>query len=315
MLSIYKTSTDGRIELVPDIGHNTWLHLVTPTDTELNKISETLNVPLDILMEPLDASEQPYILRRGDIVLIVIHVPIPQAEGDALVDRPPYRMLPLGILHLRDHLITIVREDHPLFHAFFSGRISSFATHMKTRITLKIISATSQAYLTTVSRLERMIAQTEEELARTYRNPELYKLMNINETLLYMRMSLKQMIFVLRKIMNGGTIKLYDDDVEVLEDAMIELEQAHDAASVHQSTLNSVMDAYGNVIQINVNGILKLLTALTVIVAVPTLIASMFSMNVPLYIEDHPHGFELIMAVIMAVTGVFTYVFYRLRYF
>lgn len=303
------------MELVPEIMHNTWLHVVTPTDAELQKISETLHVPLDILMEPLDAAEQPYILRRGDIVLIVIHVPIPQAEGGELVDRPPYRMLPLGILHLRDHLITIVREDHPLFHAFFSGRISSFATHMKTRITLKIISATSQAYLTTVSRLERMIAQTEAELARTYRNPELYKLMNINETLLYMRTSLKQMIFVLRKIMNGGIIKLYDEDVDVLEDAMIELEQAHDAASVHQSTLTSVMDAYGNVIQINVNGILKLLTALTVIVAVPTLIASMFSMNVPLYIEDHPHGFEVLMGVILVVTGLFTYVFYRLRYF
>ncbi|MBE3595945.1 MAG: magnesium transporter CorA family protein [Hydrogenibacillus sp.] len=315
MRAVYVSRPEGGLMTAEAIEKNSWIHLTAPSDDELREAAEAAFVPEALLRAALDPDEQPRIERRDGAVLIVIHVPYEDLAARKSKDGPIYRLMPVGIVHGKDHLVTVARREVPLFAPFFQGRMNGLATHMKTRLTLKILVAVAAAYLKTVHAVQRDVEQAETELARSYRNDELYTLLFADESLIYLETSLAQMRAVLRKIQNGDYIKLYADDADLLEDAVIDLEQALGAAEVHQQKLNNVMDAYGNVIQINVNAVLKLLTALTVLLSVPILLASVFSMNVPLYIEDRPHGFLIVMTLMSVVTATVGWVFYRLRFF
>ncbi|MGE8205299.1 magnesium transporter CorA family protein [Heyndrickxia sp. NPDC080065] len=315
MLFIYKSTSEGKIERASNITHNSWIHLAQPTSKEINKVARTLNVPKDFFIDSLDMDERPRIEKRDGAVLIVIHVPYDRLDVDSSNTDVKYRTIPMGIIHTQDHLITICNEDIPFMQDFFNGKVTHSATHMKTRNTLNILSVTAREYIRFLATIEKEIAVAEEELAKSYRNREMYTLLNLNESLIYMVTSLKQMKFTMQKILHGNYIKLYEDDADILDDVLIELVQAYEVTEINQANLNNVMDAYGNVIQNNVNRVLKLLAALTIILSVPMLIASIYGMNVPIPYQDNPNAFWYVISGTVLLTGLSTFVFYKKKYF
>ncbi|MFD0712681.1 magnesium transporter CorA family protein [Paenibacillus sp. GCM10027626] len=315
MMMVYQTTPAGKMEQVSAIRHNSWIHLTAPTETEINQIVKTLHIPREFVTDPLDIDEQPRLEQFGEAKLIVIHVPIDIAETASSNDDVKYRTIPFGIVLTKDHMVTICRETIPFVEQLFQRQAGSLTSHMKTRNTLTLISEASQAYVQYIETIEQAIVLAEDELAKSYRNRELYALLHLNESLLYMTTSLKQMQFAMRKIGSGNHIKLYDEDSEILEDALVELEQAYEMAEINQSNMNNIMDAYGNVIQNNVNRVLKMLAAVTIILSVPTLIASIYGMNVPLPYQDAPHAFSVLIVAMVVLSGMFTFFFYKKRYF
>lgn len=185
---------------------------------------------------------------------------------------------------------------------------------MKTRDILEIISGTSHAYVGYLAMIEEAISKAEAELAKSYRNRELYTHLYLNESLLYMATSLKQMKYTMQKIIDGEYIKLYEEDADILDDALIDLEQAHEIAEINQTNLSSIMDSYGNVIQNNVNRALKFLAAITIILSVPTLIASIYGMNVPLQFQEQPYAFSVLIIAMVALSVLLTFVFRKKCY-
>lgn len=301
--------------MVSEIVRNSWLQLVSPTSPEIDQVIKALDIPREFLTNPLDLDERPRIEQRGEAVLMVIHVPYDRLEVTNLYEDVKYRTIPIGIVHVKNHFITVCNEDISFMHDFFHSKITPFATHMKTRNTLEILCEASRAYIKYLRLIEEAIAKAEAELAKSYRNQELYTLLNLNESLLYMSASLKQMKYTMQKILHGNYIKLYDEDADILDDALIELEQAHEVAEINQTNLNSIMDAYGNVIQNNVNRVLKFLAAITILLSVPTLVASIYGMNVPLPFQEEPHAFSTLIVIMVIISGLLTLIFYRKRYF
>lgn len=315
MLTIYKSTTEGQFKQVENIEKNSWLQLIAPTANEIDKVVKALAIPRDFITDSLDINERPRIEERDEATLIVIHIPFDCLDVVNPFDDVKYRTIPLGIIHAKDHLITICQEKVPFMQALFNKEVPQFATHMKTRNTLGILGETSRLYIDFLETIEKSIATAEAELAESYQNRELYALLYLNESLLYIATSLKQMKSVTEKIVQGNYIKLYNDDTEILDDALIELEQAHTVAEISQLNLNNIMDAYGNVIQNNVSHVVKFLTAIAIVLSLPTLVASVYGMNVPLPFQDEPYAFTVIIAIMIGISGIFSFVFHKKNYF
>jgi len=115
----------------------------------------------------------------------------------------------------------------------------------------------------------------------------------------------------MQKILHGSSIKLDEDDASVLDNVLIELDQAYEVTEINQTNLNNIMDAYGNIIQNNVSQVLKLLASFTIILSVPMLIASIYGMNVPIPYQDTSNIFWIVIVVMILLTGLSTFVFYK----
>ena len=316
MRRIVATDADGRLRPLPAPVKNAWVHLEAPTPEELEATARETRVPEAVLASVLDPDERPRAERRGEAAVVVVHVPVPAGEEDVpREDGPLFRLRPLAIVHAPDHLITVAGGPVPLLEPFLTGAVGGFGSHMKTRITLLVLAAVAEAFLQAVRAVQKEVEAAERDLARAYANRELYRLFAASETFIFLETSLAEMRAALRKIAAGDVIRLYPDDGDLLEDVAIDLEQAYGAVEVHHRKLVNVMDAYGNVIQINVNAVLKLLTAVTVLLSVPILIASALSMNVPFFLFDRPDGFIDALMLIVGATATVAAVFWRLRFF
>ncbi|MBE3595943.1 MAG: magnesium transporter CorA family protein [Hydrogenibacillus sp.] len=310
MLTIYQSDAQGGLASVDEIGRNTWVHLIAPTEAEIERVVSTLGVPRDFLLDPLDVDERPRVEKDEAGVLIILSVPYP--TGD---DPVPYRTVPVGVIHTPDVLVTVCRMDHPIFHPFRSGQVKGFYTHMKTRFTLQLMNHIARHYLRDLNDLNGRIAEAEAALQRSMRNREVYILLNINKSLVYFTTALRVNRGVMQKLTRETYMKMYEDDEELLQDAIVEMQQALDASDIHSENLSNLMDAYAAIIQNNVNTVLKILTALTIILAIPTMIASIYGMNVPLPYQDSPYAFPVLMGLALVIGLSTGWAFYRMRLF
>ncbi len=139
------------------------------------------------------------------------------------------------------------------------------------------------------------------------KNKELLKLLSIEKGLVYFTTAIKSNELVMEKTLRGKIIKLYEDDEEILEDAITENRQAIEMAQIYTNILNGTMDAYASIISNNLNGVMKFLTSITIILAVPTMISSLWGMNVGLPFQNNQYGFIIILAISILMTLIVTW--------
>ena len=108
----------------------------------------------------------------------------------------------------------------------------------------------------------------------------------------------------MEKTLRGKILKLYDEDEDILEDAIVENKQAIEMSGIYRDILNGTMDAYASIISNNLNGVMKFLTSITIILAIPTLISSLWGMNVPVPLQNHPLGFIILLGMCIIVTVI-----------
>ena len=135
------------------------------------------------------------------------------------------------------------------------------------------------------------------------KNKELLKLLTLEKSLVYFTTSLRSNELVMEKTMRGRIIKSYDEDEDILEDAIIENKQAIEMSKIYSDILNGTMDAYASIISNNLNGVMKFLTSITIIISIPTLIASFLGMNVPVPMQNNPYGF-VVISIISIIVGI-----------
>ena len=139
-------------------------------------------------------------------------------------------------------------------------------------------------------------------LKNSMRNKELLKMLTLEKGLVYFTTSLKSNELVMEKTLRGKIIKLYEEDEEILEDAITENRQAIEMAQIYNNILNGTMDAYASIISNNMNGVMKTLTSITIILAVPTMISSFWGMNVNLPLQNNPLGFIVMISISIILT-------------
>ncbi|OYQ88961.1 hypothetical protein B9T10_06615 [Wohlfahrtiimonas chitiniclastica] len=278
--------------------------LVAPTIAEQHEMTERFNLPAYFMHEATDINARPKLEQEGGHQLLVIHLPyVDQQVTDSSMD-VKYRTLPFSMILTGDTLITVCSEKTAL----------SFDHRTHTANILGILHQTAVDYIQLTQQIEAEITAAEDELSRSYRNPELYRLLYLNESLLYMATALKQMRCMMRKLEKGLWL-LHKEDHAIFMDASVELDQAYTITEINQLNANNVMDAYGNIIQNNVSHVVKLLTAVTIVLSIPTLIASIYGMNVPLPFQEADNAFYVLIAVMVLISLGVAGLFWRKHYF
>lgn len=238
----------------------------------------------------------------GDILLVIIDVPI-HSEGD----KASFTTIPLGIIVLRDNIITISTDKFPLVEEFIKGRIKEFFTFKKTRFILQLLFRNTSYYLYYLRQIGRISDVIENRLKKNMNNEDLMLLLELEKSLVYFTTSLKSNETVLDKIMRMQIVKKYPDDMELLDDVIIDTKQAIEMASIYSSILSGTRDAFSTIMSNNLNNVMKRLTSITVVLAIPTIISGIWGMNVAVPFSESPFGFLAVIIISVLVSLAISY--------
>jgi magnesium transporter len=309
MLAIFKTTPAG-LKRLEEFEPGCWIDLVSPTEEELERVSQELVIPLDLLKAPLDEEEKSRIEFEDGLTHVIVDIPVLVREED----QQGYETIPLGMLVHHDYFITTCLRTNPILGEFERGVVRNFTTSFKTRFLLQILQRIAAFYLRYLGRIDRETDKVERALRASMKNAEIFDLLSLQKSLVYFTTSLRSNDGVLQKLMRIKTLKMYEEDQELLEDVIVENRQASEMARIYTDILTGMMDAFTSVISNNLNRVMKLLTSLTIILSIPTIVAAFFGMNVPVPWGSYQHGFLIAICISFAISIGFTLVFWRRNY-
>ena len=302
MLKIYNTNMEtNKVEEIKEFRKGSWINLVNPSENEIKRVCESINIQEDFIRDALDYEEKARIDTEEDdnTILFVIDVPVIEKSEDNDI----YTTMPLGMIVVRDDFfITVSLRKNKIIEDFEKRKIKNFQTYKKTRFIFQIFYLNSSYFLNYLKQINKETEIAEYILKNSMKNKELLKLLSLEKGLVYFATSLKSNEIVMEKTMRGKIVKLYDDDEDILEDAIIENRQAIEMAQIYTNILNGTMDAYASIISNNLNGVMKFLTSITIVLAIPTMISSFWGMNVKLPFEDSPLGFVIMVLIAVVLT-------------
>jgi magnesium transporter len=310
MLTIIKTTPTGPVRL-EKFEPGSWIDLVSPTEEELQLVSRELVIPLDLLRGPLDEEEKSRIDVEDGLTHVIVDIPVVIREED----QRGYETIPLGILLHSDYLITTCLRPNPILSEFERGTVRGFTTSWKTRFLLQILQRVSAFYLRYLGRIDRETDKVERELRASMKNAEIFDLLSLQKSLVYFTTSLRSNESVLLKLARTKTIKMYEDDEDLLEDVQVENKQASEMAKIYTDILTGMMGAFTSVISNNLNRVMKLLTTFTIILSIPTIVFSFWGQNVLVPFGDYKYGFPITIGVAFVISGTIAVVFWRKKFF
>ena len=295
MLSIHKT-IDKKMTRLDAIQDGCWINLTYPTEDELNTVSEALNVDPGFLRAALDEEETSRIDTEDGQTLIIIDVPAVEKD-DAVV----YSTIPLGIIVTEKHIITVCLKESSIVKDFQDGLVKNAETQKRTRFILYMLLQVAKRFLQYLKQIDKIYNYMERHLYKSQRNKELIQLLDLEKSLVYFNTSLKANEVTLEKILRGRIITLYEEDHDLLEDVLIEVRQAIEMANIYSSIISGMMDAFASVISNNLNVTMKVLSSITILLAIPNIIFGFYGMNVAGLPMDHFWWFPLLVTVAVIV--------------
>jgi len=286
----YFRYAEGALESCGGVCAGSWVHLVDPTKEELDKVSKECAVEVDLLSAALDEEETPRIEKEDEATLIIVDIPIVEPEGNSFL----YNTMPLGIIITEDNIITVCLEETTIIENFYKGRVKGFDCNKKTRFVYHLLFKNSSKFLQYLRQVEKASTQVENALHKSLKNRELIQMLKLEKSLVFFSTSLKANEIVLERLLKTNMVKRYPEDEELLEDVIVENKQAIEMCAIYREILTGTMDAFASVISNNLNIVMKFLTSVTIILAVPTLIASLWGMNLDVPLLNTSGGFWII---------------------
>ena len=283
-----------------------WVDLVNPTDDELEDVCALTEIPEEMLKAALDEEETARIERDEGAFLCLLDTPTitDTDEGDT------YETIPMALIYNEKCLVTVSLRGNAVLGDFISRRVSVDTTKPVLFI-LTFMMGNAKRFLSNLRQLDKKSLRVQAELHRSMKNKELIQLLEIENSLVYFSTSLSSNINVYNKIERMPTIVANEDYKDLFDDVVIETRQAMEMCNIYRDILSGTMDAYASVISNNVNIVMKLLTVVTLIISVPTLIASLWGMNVPVPFQSLSWGFWLVLGISIVITGVIAYFIIR----
>ncbi len=298
MLRIYRTDNE-KLTTYTDFVPDCWIHLTAPNAQELKWVMENAQVDADMLRAPLDEEERSRIEKEEEQTLILVDTALLDApDGDADVTT-----LPLGIILLENCIITVCLKETPLMRDFENNIVRGFSTKKRSRFVLQILYRNAARFLFLLRKIDKRSSDLERELHKTMKNKELISMLKLEKSLVYISTSLKGNEVVLERLLRMSFIRNYPDDTDLLEDVIIENKQAMEMCTIYRDILSGTMNAFASVISNNLNVFMKALTIITIILTIPTLVASLWGMNVPVPLAGHPYGFWIVLGISILLCG------------
>lgn len=311
MIKIYKTINDVTKE-INELDSGVWINLTNPTQSELTDIRLHYNVDEGHLKAALDDEETPRIDVEDESTLFIIDVPFPYEDGVNKGGRI-YGTIPLGIIIAEDAIITVSTSEIKPLMDFIKMRVKGFHTEKKTRMILQIMYKNATYYLFYLKQIDRISETIQKELHKSMKNEELLELLSLEKSLVYFTTSLKSNEVVFEKMMRLDSIKQYAEDKDLLDDVIIENKQAIEMSETYSNILNGIMGVVGSIISNNLNIVMKFLASITIILAIPNIVAGIMGMNVRVPFANSPYGFFIMMGVIVLLTLSVGYYMFKKR--
>ena len=305
MLTIYKNTESGLSTLQEPIT-GCWINAIDPTPQEIAQLSE-LGIPQDFLTYPLDQDERARTEREDGSQLVILRIPFYEGPN---VD-VPYTTIPLGIILTDRFFVTVCKRNNEILEEFSSGRARNLSTAKRHRFLLRLLLSTASKYLFYLREINKIVDHLEDQLQLSTRNKEVLELLKYQKSLTYFTTALKSNELMMERLQRSQMFKMYPDDEDLLEDVITENQQAIETTNISSTILSSMMDAFASIISNNLNVVMKVLASITIIMAVPTMIASFFGMNFNLPLEQHPAAFFITIVVSGLLSLTAAYFFWR----
>ncbi|MBV2141767.1 magnesium transporter CorA family protein, partial [Staphylococcus aureus] len=281
-----------------------WINVVEPDREEIENLMEQYNIPEDFIRDPLDSEESSRIEYDEDTgySLIIIDLPIVNSTNRSVLS---FVTIPLGIIIGNGIIVTVCDAENEFLENLPKRDIN---LKFHSRFALEILTTIADHYNRNLRLLNKSRIRIEKELKNNITNKQLFKLMEVEKSLVYFLAALKGNDTIIKKLFRLPAIKRFEEDEELLEDLIIENNQAIETTELHQRILESITTSYASLLSNDMNTIMKTLTLFTVLLTLPTLVFSFFGMNVPLPIDDHSYiswiivvGISLILVVIVSI--------------
>ncbi len=316
MYKIVKSTDAGLDEMELDrLEKGCWIDVVAPSEEELQEIAETTKIQMDFLTAALDEEEKSRIEIEDDQILILVDIPFLRSNKD-------YDTLPLGIIITENCITTVCLEPNAVTAEFGANNARMFSTFKKTRFLFQILFKSATLYLKYIRIIIRRTDELEKHLRQSMQNSELFNLLDLQKSLTYFSTSLRSNHIVMEKLLRLRSttqakrlIKLYEEDEDLLEDVIIEYKQAVEMVEMYSHILNSMMEVFASIISNNLNLVMKFLATVTIILAIPTLVSSLWGMNVPVPFANSPWGFLFVLFFAVLASCMAAYILWKRRMF
>ena len=298
----------GKLNTIKEWQPNCWIQVTCPTEQEQQELEETYNIPDYFSSDISDTDERARYEYDDGWMLIILRIPYVKE----IRSRTPYTTVPLGIIHKRDVTITVCNFETNMmldFVSFQQKRGEGFTDYVDMIFRLFLCSAVW--YLKRLKQISNLIDKAKHNLDQEVNNESLIGLSRLQDSLTYFVTSIRGNENLLAKL----KFKLQVDelDADLIEDVNIEMSQAREITSIYTDILESTMDTYSSIINNNMNTVMRTLTSVSIIMMFPTLISSLFGMNLINGMETSQWGFAIALILSVLVSGVTWWILRRKR--
>ena len=292
-------NTQGGLSQLSEWQPNCWIQVTCPTEEDQHELEEQFNIPDYFMSDISDTDERARYEYDDGWMLIILRIPYVKE----IRSRTPYTTVPLGIIHKRDVTITVCFYETNMmidFVSFQQKRGEGFTDHVDMIFRLFLSSAVW--YLKRLKQISMLIDKAKRNLDREVNNESLIGLSRLQDSLTYFQTSIRGNENLLQKL--KFKLQIDELDADLIEDVNIEMSQARETTSIYSDILESTMDTYSSIINNNMNTVMRTLTSVTIIMMIPTLVTSMFGMNLVNGMEEKPWGFVFAMIISVAISSM-----------
>lgn len=311
MVSIYKT--DERIlSQMENYEDGVWVHMVEPNSKELNQVAELYDIEIDDLATALDEEESSRISLEDGYTLILVDIPASEERHE----KKMYTTIPLGIILKQNAIITVCREETPVLNYFIRSRVRDFSTKKKMRFIYQMLLRSAALYQTYLRGIDKKRTEIEERIGKNTQDVDLIELHELESTLVYFATSLRANSIVLERLRRYKRLEQYPEDMELLDDAVVEYQQAIEMTAIYRDIIDGTRELLSSVIDNRLNNVMKYLTSITLVMAIPTIISGIYGMNVDeqwMPFADTPYGFGIICGIILVICVITLWILRRKR--
>ena len=301
-------NTQGGLTQLSEWQPNCWIQVTCPTEDDQHELEEKFNIPDYFMSDISDTDERARYEYDDGWMLIILRIPYVKE----IRSRTPYTTVPLGIIHKRDVTITVCFYETNMmidFVSFQQKRGEGFTDHVDMIFRLFLSSAVW--YLKRLKQISMLVDKAKRNLDKEVNNESLIGLSRLQDSLTYFQTSIRGNETLLSKL--KFKLQIDELDADLIEDVNIEMTQDRETTSIYSNILESTMDTYQSIINNNMNTVMRTLTSVTILMMIPTLVTSMFGMNLINGMESKPWGFVFAMVVSIGVSGIAWWIFRHKR--
>ena len=298
----------GGLTTINEWQPNCWIQVTCPTEEDQLYLENEFKIPDYFMPDISDTDERARYEYDDGWMLIILRIPYVKE----IRSRTPYTTVPLGIIHKRDVTITVCYYETNMmidFVSFQQKRGEGFTDFVD--MTFRLFLSSAVWHLKRLKQINGLIEKAKRNLDREVNNESLIGLSRLQDSLTYFITSIRGNETLLSKL--KFKLQIDELDADLIEDVNIEMSQARETTNIYSNILESTMDTYSSIINNNMNTVMRTLTSVSILMMFPTLIASLFGMNLINGMEASPYGFVTALVISVAISGLFWWIFRHKR--